>query len=111
MWGDGGNDIIYGGAGNDNMYGTSGSDYLSDTTGGADQFNLYYDIFAGSTDYMVGITVGTDYVILPSHLNGNVSFFQSGADAYGSISVAGGTYQFGAAGLTVAQLQAAIYYY
>lgn len=43
--------------------------------------------------------------------DGNVSFSQFGTDAYGSIAVGGGVYSFGAIGLTVAQMQAAIYYY
>ena len=74
------------------MLGTNGNDLMSDTDGGADFFNLYYDIAAGFTDTMTGITVGTDFVILPSHINGNITFAANAGNAMGSITVGGGTY-------------------
>lgn len=107
LWGAAGNDLLWGDAGNDNIYGGAGSDFFIGGAGN-DYFNLYFDVKAGDLDYMYGVTAGQDYVFVPKAVQSGVSYFQSGADAYGAVSVGGGYYYFGANGMTVAQLQSAV---
>ena len=70
--------------------------------------DLVYDVNAGDADYLLDLTVGTDYVLLPWWNQNDVIFGVSSGYAYGYIAVGGGTsYLFFAAGLTATQLQSA----
>jgi serralysin len=105
-----GNDIIFGGGGNDQLVGSLGNDYLIGEAG-TDYFNVAYEMVAGELDYFIDFTYGTDYVLVPTSMQGAVFFFQSGTSAYGYGALGGGTYYlFGAANSTVAQLQASTFY-
>jgi Ca2+-binding RTX toxin-like protein len=110
LWGAGGVDVLYGDGGNDNMYGGGGSDFfVGDYGAGVDYYNLYFDVNNGDTDYMYGLTVGQDYVLLPYWAQYVDGYFQSGADAYGAIVTGAGSYYFfGANNTTVAQLQSMV---
>jgi Ca2+-binding RTX toxin-like protein len=108
LWGDGGDDIVYGGDGADNMYGGAGSDVFFGGAG-ADYFNLYYDVQGGAEDYLYDLTAGEDYVMLESSYQDDVSYFQSGTDAYGFVATGGDSYYlFGANNMTVAALQSTV---
>ena len=103
----GGADLVNGAAGTDLIYGGQGSDLLF---GGADRdyFVMDLDIKAGDFDYIGDFTIGglaADYVLLPAAYAGYVYFGQSGADAYGVMSLGAGYYGFTVANVTAAQLQ------
>jgi Ca2+-binding RTX toxin-like protein len=104
----GGVDVMFGGSGTDLLYGGPGSDiYFGEAD--RDYFMLAGDIVAGDFDYIGDFTIGgvaADYIILPSTMNGLVTFSSSGGYAYGTISIGGAYYGFTAAGVTAAQLQA-----
>ena len=105
VYGGGSADVVYGGDGVDNLYGGLGSDYIGGGAG-ADNFNLTQDILAGDIDFLVDVTAGTDFILLPSWAQNDLvlGFDAINFQTLGSI----GTYTFGVAGLTVAQTNVAI---
>jgi serralysin len=114
-----GNDFIWGGAGSDAIYAGTGADTLSGSWGSdtyygggdSDGFYLNQDLIAGDFDYLADLTYTIDYVILPTAYQGSVYFYVYNGAAYGYLTVGGGAYVFGAAGLTAAQLQASTFFY
>jgi serralysin len=109
IWAGDGSDAIYGGTGNDALYGVAGSDRFIGDAGG-DQFNLYYDVKAGDFDYIADFAYMADYVILPAAYRGSVYFYVYNGAAYGYVTLGGGAYVFGAAGLGATELQGSTYY-
>jgi serralysin len=109
IWGGTGDDVILGGLGADTIIGFTGNDYLLGESG-ADAFYLNTDIAVTGFDYAADFALGTDYFLLPAAYQGAVYFAAYGGAAYGYIAVGGGYYTFGAPGLTVAQIAAAVYY-
>jgi Ca2+-binding RTX toxin-like protein len=120
------NDTIFSGGGNDTVLGGNGSDalggYLGNDTfygdynvGGLDYFNLSFDVRAGDADYIADFKAGgvQDYIILPTAYSGSVYLTQYGTDVIGYIAQGSSYYSFqvhGYAALTVAEVQAALFF-
>lgn len=109
LFGGSGNDVIVGGAGNDYLASGFGSDYLYGGQG-SDYFDLADALVASNFDFALDFSYGEDYFLLPAAYTGQVYYGVSGNYAYGSISMSGNYYSFGVSGLTVAQLQASVFF-
>lgn len=109
LFGGSGNDAIAGGAGNDYIASGGGNDYLHGGEG-TDYFDVSDALSGGTFDLVLDFSFETDCFLVPTAYEGAIYYSMSGGYVWGSISTSSGYYSFGAPGLSVAQLQASVFF-